>query len=107
MRWLSICVLLICCSAPSETIFAQALESVTQSDQPDSLDQAPPAQQPEAKKEKAPEHLSTGWSSLFKDSAVDAKKLIREKTVLDDLENAIDACDSIADTLTNLAIKHG
>ncbi|MBI5365496.1 MAG: DUF47 family protein [Planctomycetes bacterium] len=29
-------------------------------------------------------------SSLFKDSSVDAKKLIREKTVLEDLENAID-----------------
>jgi len=27
--------------------------------------------------------------------------------VLDDLENAIDQCDAIADTLTNLAIKNG
>jgi uncharacterized protein len=46
-------------------------------------------------------------SSLFKDSTVDAKKLIREKTVLEDLENAIDQCDSIADILANLAIKNG
>jgi uncharacterized protein len=46
-------------------------------------------------------------SSLFKDSAVDAKKLIREKTVLEDLENAIDQCDSIGDILANLAIKNG
>lgn len=46
-------------------------------------------------------------SSLFKDSAVDAKKLIREKTVLEDLENAIDQCDSIADILANLAVKNG
>lgn len=43
----------------------------------------------------------------FREGANDARVLIREKTVLDDLENAIDACDSIADTLTNLAIKHG
>lgn len=46
-------------------------------------------------------------SKLFKDPSVDAKVLIREKTVLEDLENAIDQCDSIADTLANLAIKHG
>lgn len=46
-------------------------------------------------------------SSLFKDPSVDAKVLIREKTVLEDLENAIDQCDSIADTLANLAVKHG
>jgi uncharacterized protein Yka (UPF0111/DUF47 family) len=37
----------------------------------------------------------------------DARVLIREKTVLDDLENAIDQCDSIADILANLAVKHG
>jgi predicted phosphate transport protein (TIGR00153 family) len=46
-------------------------------------------------------------SSLFKDSAVDTKKLIREKTVLEDLENAVDQCDSIADILANLAVKNG
>ncbi len=46
-------------------------------------------------------------SSLFKDSTVDAKRLIREKTVLEDLENAVDQCDYIADTLTNLAVKNG
>ena len=46
-------------------------------------------------------------SSLFKDSAVDAKRLIREKTVLEDLENAVDQCDSIADILANLAVKNG
>jgi uncharacterized protein Yka (UPF0111/DUF47 family) len=43
----------------------------------------------------------------FREGANDARVLIREKTVLEDLENAIDACDSIADTLTNLAIKNG
>jgi uncharacterized protein Yka (UPF0111/DUF47 family) len=55
-------------------------------------------------------------SDLFRDNqaglplwagSADARVLIREKTVLEDLENAIDACDAIADTLTNLAIKHG
>ena len=46
-------------------------------------------------------------SKLFQDPDVDAKVLIREKTVLEDLENAIDQCDSIADTLANLAVKHG
>lgn len=45
-------------------------------------------------------------SRLFND-VNDAKVLIREKTVLEDLENAIDACDSIADTLANLSVKHG
>ena len=39
--------------------------------------------------------------------ANDARVLVREKTVLEDLENAVDACDQIADTLSNLAIKHG
>lgn len=43
----------------------------------------------------------------FREGAQDARVLIREKTVLEDLENAIDACDSIADALANLAIKNG
>ena len=43
----------------------------------------------------------------FREGAADARILIREKTVLEDLENAIDQCDSIADTLANLAVKHG
>ena len=37
----------------------------------------------------------------------DARVIIREKTVLEDLENAIDQADSIADILANLAVKHG
>lgn len=37
----------------------------------------------------------------------DARVLIREQTVLEDLENAVDQCDSIANTLTNLAVKNG
>jgi uncharacterized protein Yka (UPF0111/DUF47 family) len=43
----------------------------------------------------------------FRAGAGDARVLIREKTVLDDLENAIDQCDSIADILAHLAVKHG
>jgi predicted phosphate transport protein (TIGR00153 family) len=46
-------------------------------------------------------------SSLFKDSTVDAKKLIREQAVLEDLENAVDQCDSIGKILANLAVKNG
>jgi uncharacterized protein Yka (UPF0111/DUF47 family) len=41
------------------------------------------------------------------DPKIDPRILIREKTVLEDLENAVDQCDAIADTLTNLAVKHG
>ncbi len=46
-------------------------------------------------------------SSLFRNPDVDAKTLIREQSVLDDLENAIDACEGVAKILGNLAVKHG
>ncbi len=46
-------------------------------------------------------------SGLFRDPAVDAKRLLKEKEVLEDLENAIDRCERVADRLTNLAVKHG
>jgi uncharacterized protein len=46
-------------------------------------------------------------SALFHDSLIDAKQLLREKEVLEDLENAIDVANNVADTLTNLAVKHG
>lgn len=48
-----------------------------------------------------------GAGAPFREGAGDARVLIREKTVLEDLENAIDQCDAIADTLANLAVKHG
>lgn len=41
------------------------------------------------------------------DPGLDPRILIREKTVLEDLENAVDQCDAIADTLANLAVKNG
>jgi uncharacterized protein len=46
-------------------------------------------------------------SALFRDPAIDAKALLREKGVLEDLENAIDSCEDAAERLTNLAVKHG
>ena len=46
-------------------------------------------------------------STLFDDGAVDAKKLIREKTVLEDLENAVVQCELVGSILANLAIKNG
>ena len=46
-------------------------------------------------------------SELFRDERVDAKRLLREREILDDLETAIDHCDRVAATLTNLAVKLG
>jgi uncharacterized protein len=46
-------------------------------------------------------------SDLFRDDAIDAKVLLREKAVLEDLENAIDHCTYVASTLGLLAVKHG
>jgi uncharacterized protein Yka (UPF0111/DUF47 family) len=46
-------------------------------------------------------------SALFKDPAPDARRLLREKAVLEDLENAIDHCEVVAKTLANIAVKHG
>lgn len=46
-------------------------------------------------------------SALFLDPAVDAKTLLREKGVLEDLENAIDSCEDVAERLMNLSVKHG
>ena len=44
---------------------------------------------------------------LFGDETVDARVLLREKQVLDDLEKAIDRCEYVSDTLANLAVKNG
>jgi hypothetical protein len=46
-------------------------------------------------------------SRLFHSPDIDAKDLLREREILDDLENAIDRCERVADTLANLAVKHG
>lgn len=44
---------------------------------------------------------------LFRDPGIDAKVLLRDKEVLEDLENAIDKCETVAERLKNLAVKHG
>ncbi|WP_394821018.1 DUF47 domain-containing protein [Pendulispora albinea] len=44
-------------------------------------------------------------SQLFHDDNVDAKKLLREMTVLEDLEKGVDYCEYVSETLTNLAVK--
>jgi uncharacterized protein len=46
-------------------------------------------------------------NTLFHDGKVDAKELLREKEVLEDLENAIDHCETVGETLAHLAVKHG
>jgi uncharacterized protein len=46
-------------------------------------------------------------SELFRSETIDAKVLLREREVLEDLEAAIDRCEKVADTLSNLAVKHG
>jgi uncharacterized protein len=46
-------------------------------------------------------------SALFHDPNVDAKVLLREREVLEDLENAIDTCETVAETLTHLSVKNG
>lgn len=44
---------------------------------------------------------------LFHDESIDARQLMKEKEILEDLEAAVDECDHVAGTLTNLAVKHG
>lgn len=46
-------------------------------------------------------------SALFHDPNIDAKVLLRDKEVLEDLESAIDRCETVAERLKNLAVKHG
>jgi uncharacterized protein Yka (UPF0111/DUF47 family) len=46
-------------------------------------------------------------AELFARPSIDARDLIKQKEALDDLENAVDHCDDVADLLANLAVKHG
>lgn len=46
-------------------------------------------------------------SDLYRRPEVDAKVLLREREVLEDLENAVDLCERVATVLANLAVKHG
>lgn len=45
-------------------------------------------------------------SRLFHDEAIDAKTILREREVLEDLEVAVNRCEQVAATLTNIAVKH-
>ena len=53
----------------------------------------------------ADEVFRSAISALFADAAIDAKVLIREKQILSGLEHAVDECDHVATTLSNLAVK--
>ncbi|MCY1008099.1 DUF47 family protein [Nannocystis pusilla] len=44
---------------------------------------------------------------LFHDPTIDTRALLREKEVLEDLELAIDSCETVAERLKHLAVKHG
>jgi uncharacterized protein Yka (UPF0111/DUF47 family) len=44
---------------------------------------------------------------LFDDEKMPARELMRQKEILDDLENAVDRCERVANTLANLSIKQG
>jgi uncharacterized protein Yka (UPF0111/DUF47 family) len=46
-------------------------------------------------------------AALFHDPDLDAKVLLRNKEVLEDLEEAIDKFETVAERLKNLAVKHG
>lgn len=45
-------------------------------------------------------------ASLFKNASVDAKELLRQQTVLEALEAALNSCQDAVDVLENVAIKH-
>jgi uncharacterized protein Yka (UPF0111/DUF47 family) len=46
-------------------------------------------------------------AALFHDPDIDAKVLLRDKEVLEDLELAIDKFETVAERLKNLAVKNG
>ncbi len=45
-------------------------------------------------------------SDLFDDPAIDAKAVLKQKEVLEDLESAIDQCEDVAEFLAHLAVKN-
>jgi predicted phosphate transport protein (TIGR00153 family) len=56
---------------------------------------------------KGDEVFRTGVSQLFDDETVEARDLLRQKEVLEDLESAIDRCERVGNTLAMFSIKHG
>lgn len=49
----------------------------------------------------------SAMKGLFADATLDARSLIREKEVVEILEDAIDTCEDVGEFLVNLAVKHG
>ena len=45
-------------------------------------------------------------SDLFDDPSIDAKAVLKQKEVLEDLESAIDQCEDVAEFLAHLAVKN-
>jgi uncharacterized protein Yka (UPF0111/DUF47 family) len=43
---------------------------------------------------------------LFHDPAIDAKTILREREVLEDLEKAINRCENVAELITSIAVKN-
>ena len=50
--------------------------------------------------------VRTALADLFKDSRIDPLIVIRWKDIFDGLENAIDACETAANVLANIAVKN-
>ena len=44
--------------------------------------------------------------NLFEDEDIEIKELLRQKEVLEALENAVDRCQEAADVLSHIAVKH-
>jgi uncharacterized protein Yka (UPF0111/DUF47 family) len=45
--------------------------------------------------------------ALFRDGAISAKELLRDKELLTDLEDALDSCEDVSEFLAHLAVKNG
>lgn len=48
-----------------------------------------------------------GVGALFHEEGISARELMRQKEILEDLENAVDRCERVGNTLGNFSIKHG
>ncbi len=60
-----------------------------------------------ALEKKGDEVFREGVRTLFDSDGVEARDLLRQKEILDDLENAVDRCERVGNTLANLSVKHG
>lgn len=59
-----------------------------------------------ALEKKGDEFFREGVRTLFDAEALPARELLRQKEILDDLENAVDRCERVGNTLANLSVKH-